>query len=206
MAFVVGLVGGSGSGKSTLVAKLFESDLGDSMALLPLDSYYLNPSDMPETVRTEQNWDHPSALDWPLYLDHVRRLNAGEPVPMPVYDFTTHTRKSESVVVEPKPIVILEGLFLFGDPQLREQLNLKIYIETPADLRLLRRIVRDSQSRGRSLDSVRQQYESTVRPMHNEHIEPTRNYADVIIPWENYNERAAELIAARLRECLRLSG
>ena len=159
-------------------------------------------SDQPQEVRASVNFDHPDSLESALLVEHLARLREGQPVEVPVYDFTTHSRTSETRLVMPAPIVLVEGILIFVEPELREQLDVKIFIDTDADLRFIRRLRRDILERGRSLDSVIAQYLKTVRPMHLEFVEPSKRYADVIIPEGGFNEVAVEMVAARIRGLL----
>jgi uridine kinase len=198
--FTIGIAGGSGSGKSTLVEQLLRRDLGPHVAHLPHDAYYRNWADMPPSVRSANNWDHPDALDTTLYVAHVDALKAGRAVDRPVYDFAHHARADTVIRVDPRPVLLLEGILLFHLPEVRDRTDLKVYVETPADLRILRRLVRDVRERGRSVESVVEQYHATVRPMHFVFVEPTKAFADVVVPWESHNEPAVSLLAARVRE------
>ena len=198
--FVVGIAGGSGSGKSTLVEQLLRLDVGDHVAHLPHDAYYRDRADMPEAVRAADNWDHPDALDTALYVRHIDDLTAGRPVARPTYDFATHSRGRATVGVAPRPVVLLEGILLFHVPEVRDRIDLKVYVETAGDLRVLRRVLRDVRERGRTVETVVEQYAATVRPMHELYVEPSKRFADVVVPWEWHNASAVALIAARVRE------
>ena len=200
--FTIGIAGGSGSGKSTLVERLLALEFGGQICRLPHDAYYRNRDEMPEAVATENNWDHPDALDTPLYLKHIDLLKAGRPVAAPVYDFATHSRSDRVTLVEPRTVLLLEGILLFHVPALRDRIDLKVYVETPADLRVLRRVTRDVIERKRSVESVVEQYQATVRPMHAIFVEPSKVFADVVVPWESHNTVAVSLLAAKLREHL----
>jgi len=196
--FVLGIAGGSGSGKSTFVAVL-KAKLGGRVAHLPHDAYYRNRGDMPPAVREAPNWDHPEALETELYLQHLDELKAGRAIDVPEYDFDHHARKPESRRLEPAPAILVEGILVLAVPAIRERLDLKLFIDTPADLRLLRRFQRDAAERGRSSESILEQYLATVRPMHAEYVEPSRAFADLIVPWETRNFVAVELAAEELR-------
>ena len=197
--FTIGIAGGSGSGKSTFVEKLLTPELSDKIVCLPHDAYYLNRVDMTASVREANNWDHPDALDTALFLKHVAALQQGECIDRPEYDFSTHARKSETHRVEPRPILLLEGILLLAIPEIRQRIDLKIFIDTPSDLRILRRVLRDVNERGRSVENIIDQYLSTVRPMHSEYVEPSRRFADLIVPWEWHNTPAVELIRQRVQ-------
>ena len=198
--FTLGIAGGSGSGKSTVVERLLALDLGRHVAHLPHDHYYKNRSEMPEAVAAENNWDHPDALDTALYLKHIDQLKSGKPIARPSYDFGTHSRVETTTLVEPKPILLLEGILLFHVPGLRDRIDLRAYVETPADLRILRRALRDVTERNRTMANVVAQYESTVRPMHFIFVEPSKSFAHIVVPWEHHNDTAVSLLAAKLRE------
>lgn len=193
-AFVIGIAGGSGSGKSTFVNALYDHGLGDKFTLLRHDSYYLSRHDLSKAERDAINWDHPNSLDNALFVEHVQQLIRGETIQQPEYDFTTHSRKTTSHFAQPRPVVLVEGILLLAIPEIRQLINLRIYVDTPADLRIVRRAKRDTTERGRTLESVFQQYEQTVRPMHLEFVEPSKTHADLIVPWEQHNQPAIELI------------
>jgi uridine kinase len=198
--FVLGIAGGSGSGKSTIIGQLLDPASGGGVAHLPHDMYYRNRADMPAAIGDSLNWDHPDSLDNDLFAHHIDELKAGRRVRRPVYDFAGHRRAAESVVVEPLPVLLVEGILLFAIPTIRERLQLKVFIDTPADLRILRRMVRDVHERGRSVESVVDQYHATVRPMHDAFVEPSKKFADVVVPWELRNDQAVALLSARVRE------
>ena len=192
--FVIGIAGGSGSGKTTLVEHLLAAAPAGRVGHLPHDAYYRDRAAMPAAVAAAMNFDHPDALDTDLYLHHIDLLRAGKPVARPVYDFARHARTADVVPVPPPAVLIVEGILLFHEPALRDRIDLKVYVETPADLRILRRAVRDVRDRGRSVESVVAQYTATVRPMHAVFVEPTKAFADVVVPWEAHNAKAVALI------------
>lgn len=200
--FTIGIAGGSGSGKTTFVERLMQLDVGAHICHLPHDAYYRNRVDMPEAVATENNWDHPDALDTALYLKHIDTLKTGQPIECPIYDFATHSRTTRTRTIRPQTVLLVEGILLFHVAALRERMDLKVYVETPTDLRILRRVTRDVNERGRTVNSVVEQYQSTVRPMHAIFVEPSKAFADVVVPWESHNPIAVALIAARIREHL----
>jgi uridine kinase len=195
---VIGIAGGSGSGKTTLVDHLLNSCHRDRISFLPHDHYYHNRAQMPETFRTENNWDHPDTLDNELFVQHVDHLLADEPIDRPVYDFATHSRSHQTIRVEPRPVLLLEGILLLAVPAIRERLHLRVYVDTPADLRVLRRMMRDIRDRGRTLESVAEQYQATVRPMHELFVEPSRAHAQLIVPWLFHNSEAVTVLLARI--------
>jgi uridine kinase len=195
--FVIGVAGGSGSGKSTVSQQVLASFGADMVSVVMQDDYYRDQSDLAPDVRRKQNYDHPQAFDWPLLLQHVQALCNGEPIAMPVYDFTADNRSSESIPVEPAPVIVIEGLFALYDADLRDLMSLKIFVDTAADVRFIRRMQRDIAERGRSLDSIVGQYLDTVRPMHKQFIEPTKRHADVILP-HGANGPAVDVITAKV--------
>ena len=196
----IGLAGGSGSGKTTIAEEVVER-LEGRVALLRHDAYYRNRTDLTFEERALVNYDHPDSLETELLIDHLEMLRSGRGVEQPVYDFPAHLRSADTIRVDPAPVVVLEGILVLSEPGLRSELDLKIFVDTDPDLRLARRLERDISERGRSVDSVIEQYFATVRPMHLEFVEPSRRYADIIIP-EGYNPAAVatvvELIRSRL--------
>ncbi len=178
--FIIGIAGGSGSGKTTFAKRLGDS-LEGKVSALSCDNYYRAQDDIPLETRRTRNYDSPEAFDFDLMYEQLRQLKSGEDVKCPVYDYVRHTRSAETAVVLSRPIIIIEGILLFTDARLRSLIDLKIYVETDADERIIRRIDRDMRERGRTMDSVVSQYLATVKPMHNEFIEPTKRYADIII-------------------------
>jgi uridine kinase len=198
-SMIIGICGGTGSGKTTVARRILENVREEQVAYLQQDSYYRNLGDMPLELRHQINFDHPDALDNDLFINHLKALRAGEAIEMPVYDFTTHTRLNETVHIEPKLIIIVEGILVFADAGLRELMDIKIFVDTPDDLRFIRRLQRDVTERGRSVESVIRQYLDTVRPMHLQFVEPSKRYADVIIPEGGYNEVGIDLIAGKIR-------
>lgn len=202
---VIGIAGGSGSGKTT-IAEAMARELGPDRAVLILhDAYYRDQSDRPLEERAQQNYDHPEALETDLLVRHVRALLGGEAVEQPVYDFRTHTRLAETRRVQPRRVILIEGVLALADPALRELMDLKIFVDTDPDIRFMRRLRRDLNERGRSMDSVFQQYLATVRPMHIQFVEPSRAFADLVIP-EGYNTGAVGTVLAMVREFLRREG
>jgi uridine kinase len=198
--FLIGVAGGTCSGKTTVSEKLAELAGGEHLALIKLDSYYVSRSNEPIETRATANYDHPDAFDWQLLNDHLAALSAGASVPVPVYDYTNHDRSGDVRIVRPASIVVVEGILVLWEPQLRERFDLKVYIDTDADIRLIRRLRRDVVSRGRTTDSIIDQYLTTVRPAHDQFIEPSKRFADVIFPEGGLNEPALEMLLARVRE------
>jgi uridine kinase len=193
---VIGLAGGSGSGKTT-IAEAVVSALS-SVALIQHDAYYRHQSHLSLEERTRVNYDHPDSLETELLIEQLRQLRSGTPIARPSYDFTVHLRSSETQVIEPAPVLLVEGILVLADADLRRELDLKIYVDTDPDIRLVRRLRRDLEERGRTPDSVLEQYLSTVRPMHLEFVEPSKRYADLIIP-EGYNPRAVATVVDMIR-------
>lgn len=201
-ALILGIAGGTGSGKTT-IAKHLESALpSGSVSMVEHDWYYRDRSDLTFDERTQLNYDHPDALETGLLIEHLAELRGGRPADVPQYDFKTHARKSQSRPVEAAPVVIVEGILTFVDPALRALLDIKIFVDTDSDIRAFRRIRRDIEQRGRSFSSVREQYYRTVRPMHVEFVEPSKRWADVIIPEGGDNDVALDLIIVKLGHAL----
>lgn len=196
---IIGISGGTGSGKTTVARRILENVSDEQIVFLQQDSYYRNLGDMPVELRHQINFDHPDALDNDLFVNHVKALRAGEAIAMPVYDFAKHQRKAESVRIEPKPILIIEGILVFVDAALRALMDVKIFVDTDDDLRFIRRLQRDVKERGRSVESVIKQYLETVRPMHRQFVEPSKRHADVIIPEGGHNEVGIDLISGKIR-------
>ncbi len=196
--FVVGIAGGTGSGKTTVANRLRSAFASDQVVLLQHDFYYRSRADLSFREREQLNFDHPSALESELLIEHIEALVRGQKVAVPLYDFSTHLRKEETRQVNPAPIVLVEGILILFEPRLRELFDLKIYVDTDADLRIMRRIERDLLERQRSFEQVRDQYNETVRPMHLQFVEPSKRYADVIIPEGGYNQMALDLVTALL--------
>jgi uridine kinase len=198
----IGVAGGTGSGKTTVALKVLERVGFDHAAYMPHDAYYRDASDLPPAERAQLNFDHPDSLDNDLLIEHLQLLQAGQGVEIPVYDFKTHSRLPETRHVDPQPVILVEGLLIFADKRLRDLMDMKIFVDTDADLRLIRRLQRDIEERGRSATSVMNQYLRTVRPMHLEFVEPSKRYADVIIPEGGFNEVAIDMVATRLRSMI----
>jgi len=195
---VIGIAGGTGSGKTTVAHALAAAMPEGKCVVVEHDAYYKDLSDRSPEERAAVNFDHPAALDSALLAEHLRLLRAGEAVELPIYDFVTHTRRPETRRVEPAPLIIVEGILVFVEPALREQLEIKIFVDTDADIRLIRRIRRDLEQRGRTFASVRDQYYATVRPMHIEYVEPSKRWADLILPEGGDNRVALDVLLGRL--------
>ncbi len=200
---VIAIAGGSGSGKTT-VANVILSKVGSHrIAYLPHDAYYRDLTNLPPTQRAEVNFDHPESLETELLIDHINTLKSWRPIDLPVYDFTHHSRTEETIRVNPQRVVIVEGILIFVETRLRELFDIKIFVDTDADIRFIRRLTRDIQERGRSTEMVVHQYLSTVRPMHLEFVEPSKRYADIIIPEGGFNSVALDIVSARVEALLK---
>ncbi len=195
---IIGVAGGTGSGKTTVSQAILDRVGRDRIAYIQHDSYYKDRSYLPPEERAKINFDHPDALETELLVQHLKELRAGHPVEVPVYDFTTHTRTSQTQRVEPRWVILVEGILIFADDALRDMMDVKIYVDTDADIRFIRRLERDITERGRTMRSVIDQYLATVRPMHLEFVEPSKRYADVIIPEGGYNPVALDMVVARI--------
>ncbi len=201
--FVIGIAGGSGSGKTT-IADALSTALGEPfVAVIEQDSYYRDLSSLPFEERARVNFDHPDAIEIDLMVEHIDRLCVRQPIDKPQYDFETHLRRRATQRIEARPVILLEGILVLALEPLRERMDLKIFVDTAADIRLMRRVRRDLESRGRSFDQIRRQYYETVRPMHIAFVEPSKIHADVIVPEGGQNRVALELILGRLREIVR---
>jgi len=196
---VFGVAGGTASGKTTVARQILDRVGARHIAYLPHDAYYRDLSHLPMEQRAQQNVDHPDALESDLLARHIRELRQGRPVPLPVYDFATYTRLPETVSVEPASVILVDGILIFAEPELRGLMDIKVFVDTDADIRLIRRIQRDTRERGRTLSSVVFQYLDTVRPMDLEFVQPSRRYADIIIPGGGQNRVAIEMVVSRLQ-------
>ena len=199
---VVAVAGGTGSGKTTVANKILDRVGAEHVAYIPHDAYYRDLSHLPPGERRKVNFDHPDSLETELMIEHLKELRACQAVEIPVYDFTNHTRTQETRRVEPARVVLVEGILVFAEPKLRQLFDVKLYVDCDADVRFIRRLRRDIEKRGRTVESVCDQYLSTVRPMHLEFVEPSKRYADVIIPEGGFNEVAIDMVAARIRGML----
>jgi uridine kinase len=196
----IGICGGTGSGKTTFARKIIETVGQESVILIEQDSYYRNLVDMPLDERHHANFDHPDAIDSDLLVNHLKRLKSGLAVEMPIYDFKSHTRSIETIRLEPRPVVILEGILIFAEPRILGLLDVKVFVDTPDDIRFIRRLQRDIIERGRTAESVIAQYYATVRPMHFEFVEPSKRHADIIIPESGNPEIGIDFISSKVRE------
>lgn len=200
--FVIGVAGGSGSGKSTVTREVLASIGPEMAAVVMQDDYYSDQSHMSPEERRKTNYDHPQAFDWPLMVQQVQALCRGEAIEMPLYDFAADNRSSKTMTVQPAPVIVVEGLFALFDADLRKMMSLKIFVDTAADVRFIRRLQRDISERGRSTESVIQQYLDTVRPMHKQFIEPTKRHAHVILP-HGANDPAVDIITTKVKTLIR---
>ena len=196
---IIGIAGGSGSGKSTVARKVADALDASSVAFIDMDAYYNDYSHLPMEERRRVNWDHPDAFDWPLLLADLQRLATGQPIDKPQYDFVHHVRHAERVRVHAADVVVIDGILLLSDKRIRELCEVKVFVDADADVRLIRRLRRDILERGRPLDEILDQYLTTVQPMHLEFVEPSKRYADVIVPRGGHNEVAIEMIVAKIR-------
>jgi uridine kinase len=197
---IIGICGGTGSGKTTIARKIIESVGRDKVILIEQDSYYRNLADMPLDERHQANFDHPDSIDSEMLMNHLKRLRLGQSIEMPIYDFKSHTRSDDTDHIEPKPVVIVEGILIFAEPRISELLDVKVFVDTPDDIRFIRRLQRDIVERGRTTESVIAQYFATVRPMHFEFVEPSKRNADIIIPESGNHNIGIEFICSKIRE------
>jgi uridine kinase len=201
-SLVIGIAGGTGSGKTTIADYILETVGPEKIAFLPHDAYYRDLGNLSQEERAKINFDHPSSLETELLITHINQLRNQETIQLPTYDFKTHSRTGKTTPIKPQPIILIEGILLFAEPELRELFDLRIYVDTDADIRFIRRLKRDIEERGRTTTSVINQYLDTVRPMHLEFVEPSKRYASVIIPEGGYNHVALDLIVARIESML----
>ncbi|MFN2112030.1 MAG: uridine kinase [Anaerolineales bacterium] len=201
-SLVIGIAGGTGSGKTTVADYILESVGPEKISFLPHDAYYRELKDMAQEERAKVNFDHPSSLETELLIEHINQLKSGKTIQLPHYNFKTHTRTGDTTPIIPHQILVVEGILIFAEPELRKLFDLLIYVDTDADIRFIRRLRRDIEERGRTTESVTRQYLETVRPMHLEFVEPSKRYAHVIIPEGGYNTVALDLIVARIQSML----
>ena len=198
----IGISGGSGSGKTTIVNRIYSEVPEKSICIIEHDAYYKDQSGLTYEQRCKTNYDHPFAFDTDLFVEHIKRLKDGETIDKPIYDYEIHNRKKEKVMVVPKEIIIVEGLLVFYEEKIRELLDIKIFVDTDADIRIMRRIMRDMKERGRTLDSIISQYINTVRPAHEQFIEPSKKYADIIVTEGGNNLVAVDLMVTKIKSLL----
>ena len=195
---VIGIAGGTGSGKTTITRKLCEN-FGPDVSVINHDNHYKAHHNMPYEERAKLNYDHPNAFDTDMLIEHLKQLRQGHSVVCPVYDYTVHDRSKDTIIIKPARVIIVEGILIFENRELCDQMDIKIYVDADADVRILRRIVRDVRDRGRSLDSVINQYLATVKPMHEQFVEPSKRNADIIVPQGGHNRVALEMVMERVR-------
>ena len=200
---VIGIAGGSGSGKTTVAQTILQKVGPDRIAFIQHDSYYKDLSGLPPAQRAEVNFDHPHSLETSLLIQHVEMLKNGQAVELPIYDFSTHSRTDRTFVVQPRGVILVEGILIFVEAELRKLFDIKIFVDTDSDIRLIRRLERDIAERGRTVESVVHQYQATVRPMHLEFVEPSKRYADIIIPEGGFNMAALDMVVARIEALLK---
>jgi uridine kinase len=199
---LIGVAGGTGSGKTTVSNAILDKVGRERIATLPHDAYYRDLDDLPVALRDTLNFDHPDSLENDLLIEHLKQLKSGLSIELPVYDFTTNRRSTDTIHVEPQPVILVDGILIFVEPALRNMFDMKIYVDTDADIRFIRRLKRDIAERGRTAQSVIDQYMTTVRPMHLDFVEPAKRYADIIIPEGGQNAVAIEMVAARIQALL----
>ena len=195
---VIGIAGGTGSGKTTITRRLIQA-FGEDVSVVHHDNYYKAHHDMPFEERAKLNYDHPNAFDTDLMLEHLRQLKQGKSIQCPVYDYSIHDRTDKTILIRPTRVIIVEGILIYESLELCREMDIKIYVDTDADVRILRRIVRDVRDRGRSLEGIIDQYINTVKPMHEQFVEPSKRRADVIIPQGGHNQVALEMVIERVR-------
>lgn len=200
---IIGICGGTGSGKTTIARRIVEAVGREKVILIEQDSYYRNLGDMPLDARRQTNFDHPDSIDSDMLVNHIKRLKSDLPIEMPIYDFRTHTRSRETEHIETKPVVIVEGILIFSEPRILDLLDVRVFVDTPDDIRFIRRLQRDITERGRTVDSVIGQYYATVRPMHYEFVEASKRHADLIIPEGGNPSVSIEFLCGLVREKLR---
>jgi uridine kinase len=203
---IIGVAGGTGSGKSTVARNVAQALHAESVAFIDMDAYYLNFAHLALAERRKINWDHPDAFDWELLVGQLTRLAAGESVEKPVYDFVSHLRSDRTLVVPSAHVVVVDGILLFSDARIRDLCDVKVFVDADPDIRLIRRIRRDMAKRGRPLDEILDQYVTTVQPMHLQFVEPTKRYADVIVPRGGHNAVAVEMIVAKIQRRIAQAG
>ncbi|MCT4632697.1 MAG: uridine kinase [Firmicutes bacterium] len=199
---IIGIAGGTGSGKSTVAKAIYESLPTKNIGILEQDMYYKDQSDLSFEERIKTNYDHPLAFDNELLVKHMQALSELKPIEKPIYNFAKHNRETTTTTIEPKDIIIIEGILILNDPEVRDLMDIKIFVDTDADVRIIRRITRDINERGRTLESVINQYLSTVKPAHEQFIEPSKKYADIIIPEGGYNKVAIDIMVAKVKSII----
>ena len=199
---IIGICGGTGSGKTTIARAIVEAVGAENVVLVEQDSYYRNLADMPLDERHQANFDHPDSIDSDMLVNHLIRLKQGLAVEMPLYDFVTHTRSDQIIIIHPRPVVIIEGILIFAEPRVLDLLDVRVFVDTPDDIRLMRRLERDINERGRTFERTLEQYRRTIRPMHFEFVEPSKRHADIIIPEGAQTGVSVEFLCSLVREKL----
>ncbi|MFC1542965.1 uridine kinase [Candidatus Neomarinimicrobiota bacterium] len=199
---VIGVAGGTGSGKTTVSQKIIAQVGPEKVTYIQHDSYYKDHSHLSPEVREHVNYDHPNELETNLLVKHILSLKAGDPADIPIYDFSTHTRNAETVRAKPRPVILIEGILILVDKELRDLMDIKAFVDTDADTRFIRRLMRDIHERGRPIESVIQQYQATVKPMHQEFVEPSKRFADIIIPEGGFNEVGVDMFVTKIQSLL----
>ena len=200
---ILGIAGGTGSGKTTVVNQIIKELPNNEVTIISQDSYYIKTDDLTYDERCEINFDHPKAIDFELLIDHIKKLKNGKPIEQPIYSFENHNRSSVTVTSYPKKVLIVEGILIYTNKEVRDMIDIKVFVHADSDERLIRRLKRDMQERGRDLDEVLERYQNTLKPMHQEFIEPTRNYADIIIPNDRYNTVGVDIVRTVINEKLK---
>lgn len=200
--YIIGIAGGSGSGKTSVVKKVIQALSSDKVSVLSQDSYYWDNGNLTQEEREQINFDHPSSIEFSLLVEHIKQLELGETIPMPIYSYVTCSRSKETIPVEPGEVLIVEGILIFTCPELCELMDLKVFVDTGADDRIIRIIQRDVNERGRGLDKSIKHYETYVKPMHEMFIEPTKRLADIIIPIGGHNEKGVDILTSKIRQTL----
>lgn len=195
---MIGIAGGTGSGKTTVAERISEFLGGERVLIIPQDAYYKDRSYLPLEERDKLNFDHPDAFDMDLLVEHLKRLKSGHPIEMPIYNYKLHIREKDTRYIEPRDVIVLEGILVLHEEKLRKLMDIKIFVDTPDDIRFIRRLQRDIGERGRTLESVINQYMETVRPMHEQFVEPSKRYADIIIPEGGFNDIAIEMVTSTI--------
>ncbi len=200
---ILGIAGGTGSGKTTVVNQIINELPNNEVTIISQDSYYIKTDDLTYEERCEINFDHPKAIDFELLIDHIKILKKGKPIEQPIYSFENHNRSSVTVTSYPKKVLIVEGILIYTNKEVRDMIDIKVFVHAESDERLIRRLKRDMQERGRDLDEVLERYQNTLKPMHQEFIEPTKNYADIIIPNDRYNTVGVDIVRTVINEKLK---
>ena len=199
---IIGICGGTGSGKTTIARRIVKAVGRENVVLVEQDSYYRNLADMPLDERHQANFDHPDSIDSEMLVHHIKRLKSGQSIEMPIYDFVEHVRSDQTEHIDPKPVVIVEGILIFAEARVLDLLDVRVFVDTPDDIRLIRRLRRDINERGRTFEQTLWQYENTIRPMHFEFVEPSKRHADIIIPESGNSEISIKFLCSMVREKL----